>query len=393
MRDIRKFRTIIIVSVFLAAAAAIPLKACGPATEATPVITISSLPAYGTTQNLFGTASGVNPALHHMAIYLFLEGGGWWTKPTFASPCTPIAANGSWSVDVTTGGCDAFATKYAAYLLPSNESCPVAAGTAVPPPALSSIAVASLIVDRNPYLDQPLAFSGYNWVRKEARCLAGPGPNLFSPNNVWVDTNGHLHLAITQSGGSWRAAEAYLATSLGYGEYRIHTIGRIDILDPRTVLGMFTWDDFAPPNFRELDIELSRWSDPGDLDNAQFVVQPFTNPNNLVRFPIALTNDDTFLTHLIEWLPGRVTFSVFRGHHFGVSNESDLVQRWTRQGSVVPTAGGETFRLNLWLDHGQPPLNGLGNEVVITYFAHAKIPIFSDGFELGNTSAWSVTVP
>ncbi len=46
-----------------------------------------------------------------------------------------------------------------------------------------------------------------------------------------------------------------------------------------------------------------------------------------------------------------------------------------------------------WLDQGQPPLGGIGDEVVVTHFSYAEIPIFADGFESGNASAWSSTVP
>jgi len=230
--------------------------------DPSPQIHITGLPAYGSAEDLRGDVVGVDPSEYQVAAYLFLEGSGWWAKPTFANPCTPIDAAGSWQVDVVTGGCDAFATQYAAYLVPIGEECPLAAGDPVLPAQLGGIAVASALAHRNPYLDSPLGFSGYSWIRKDARCLAGPGPNLFSPDNAWVDGSGNLHLAITRDGSDWRCAELYLTRSLGYGEYRVHTMGRVDLLDPRMVFGLFTWDPWAPPHHREMDIELSRWSDP-----------------------------------------------------------------------------------------------------------------------------------
>ena len=49
---------------------------------------------------------------------------------------------------------------------------------------------------------------------------------------------------------------------------------RADALDARAVLGLFTWNDDAPYTHREIDIELSRWDNASDANNAQYVVQP-----------------------------------------------------------------------------------------------------------------------
>ena len=117
---------------------------------------------------------------------------------------------------------------------------------------LAEIAVDALIVDRNPYLDDPLMAFGRSWVKKESQCRAGPGGNYFLPENVWVDDDG-LHLAITNEGDRWWCSELYLAESLGYGEYRVHSRGRIDLIDARMVIGWFTWDNFNPPDFSEIE--------------------------------------------------------------------------------------------------------------------------------------------
>ena len=78
---------------------------------------ITYVPTYGGTNNLGGLVANVNPAAYHVATYLFLEGVGGWTKPYVASPCTTINADRTFTVDVTTGGCDAYANRYAVYLL------------------------------------------------------------------------------------------------------------------------------------------------------------------------------------------------------------------------------------------------------------------------------------
>ena len=64
-------------------------------------------------------------------------------------------------------------------------------------------------------------FSGYNWTVKNSPGKVGPGPNYFSDsaNNVWVDTQGRLHLKITKRNGRWYCAEVISEVSFGYGEH------------------------------------------------------------------------------------------------------------------------------------------------------------------------------
>ena len=360
--------------------------------EGVPSLSVTSLPAYGTSQNLVGCASNVDVASHHVAALLFLEGAGWWEKPVDAAPCTTLDSNGCFTVDVTTGGCDAYATEYALYLLPIGHACPIVHGAAVPPAELETDSVARLRTPRNPYQDALLPFAGRGWVRRDSRCPAGPGPNYFSPENVFVDGAGRLHLALTpRAQGGWAGGEVWLPAPLGHGEYRIHTIGRIDLLDPQAVFGIFTWDRDAPPAYRELDIELSRWGNAGDPNNAQFVVQPPSGADNPHRFPIDLDDGDSALTHVIDWQPGSVTFAVYHGHHFGALPAAELIEQHTVSDASVPTAGDAAFRLNLWLANGQPPQSGLAQEVVVSYFAFELI--FTDGFESGDPSAWSAAEP
>ena len=101
----------------------------------------------------------------------------------------------------------------------------------------------------------------------------GPGPNSFSASadNATVRADGSLRLAITQTGGQWRCSEVVVEDVLGYGTYRFKTRGRLDLLDPNVVFGLFLWeyaDCYAdevmwwnPPN--EFDIEFSRWGQRG----------------------------------------------------------------------------------------------------------------------------------
>src|SRR5436305_1591178 len=103
-----------------------------------------------------------------------------------------------------------------------------------------------------------VSFSGYQWRVKSSTGRVGPGPNYFCdrPENVRVDPEGRLHLAITSRDGNWQCAEVISTRSFGYGRYRFYLDSSPD-LDPNAVLGMFTWNDEPAYHHREVDIEIS----------------------------------------------------------------------------------------------------------------------------------------
>ena len=72
----------------------------------------------------------------------------------------------------------------------------------------------------------------------------------------------------------------------------------MDKLDSNVVLGLFTWNDEPAYAHREIDIELSRWSKPDNL-NAQYVVQPFSSAEHKMRFSQPPGLDQT--AHQFRW--------------------------------------------------------------------------------------------
>jgi hypothetical protein len=74
----------------------------------------------------------VRPSDYKVAVYIRV-GGGWWTKPTFASPLVEIRSDGSWTCDITTGGADETATEVAAFLVTNDYQPPAASGAATLP--------------------------------------------------------------------------------------------------------------------------------------------------------------------------------------------------------------------------------------------------------------------
>lgn len=215
-----------------------------------------------------------------------------------------------------------------------------------------------------------ITFAGYNWLVKSSTQPVGPGPNFFSDSteNVRVDAQGRLHLAITHRDGKWHCAEVILMGSFGYGRYVFQLATPVGRIDPQATLGLFTWDSSAPANHnREIDIEIGRWGIPFDPTNSQYVVQPYTTPGNLVRF----TTPDSlaFSTHSFEWTPDSIKFLSVKGHQSTPPYDS-LISSFTYTGPDIQPPGIENTRMNLWLFRGFAPLNGQGFEVIVSNFKY-----------------------
>jgi hypothetical protein len=71
---------------------------------ADPTIEITSVPDYGEDGFITGAVSEIDFASPRAAVYIQIEGLGWWTKPTFAKPTVPIEPDGTFTADVATGG-------------------------------------------------------------------------------------------------------------------------------------------------------------------------------------------------------------------------------------------------------------------------------------------------
>ena len=73
-----------------------------PAGGSSQTIEITSLPPYAVDGSIAGVVTGVDFATHRVAVYIQIEGAGWWTKPTFEMPSVPIDSGGGFGADVAT---------------------------------------------------------------------------------------------------------------------------------------------------------------------------------------------------------------------------------------------------------------------------------------------------
>ena len=340
-------------------------------------------PLWRTTGTLQGHVSCLTPlSTYAVAVYIQVA-NGWWTKPTFAAPLTPIQPNGSWSTRTVTGGSDYHATVFAAFVVPASYSPPAASGNPELPSQLYTDAVTYSSVERTRLT---LNWSGYVWNVKSSDTPVGPGPNYFSdsPQNVWVDGSGALHLKSALENGVWYSAEIFSQMPLGYGMYSFQcSVNDLQHLDSNVVLGLFTWETVTPPevHHREIDTEFSRWSNAADSNFIQYVVQPWDHAGNLHRFQASTSPDPTPPLCNFTWRLGSVEFQITQG--------STVLEHWLYQGADVPPEGRGNARLNLWLYNGTPPSDGQAAEVIIKDFHFTPI---GDTLALYNTSTGATSL-
>ena len=334
------------------------LNGCATRQAATkPSIEFSVIPAADEggpdkTAPIAGRVIGAHPG---QQIVLFAKAGIWWVQPTTAQPFTEIQPDSTWTSSTH------FGTEYAALLVEPGYRPPVTIEV-LPSEGGDIIAVKSVAGEKSEQAGpKTLQFSGYEWQVRNVRSTRGGRDNSYDSGNAWTDANGFLHLRIANKGGQWSCAEVKLSRSLGYGSYRF-VVRDVSHLEPAAVLSIFTWDEAdAGQNHREMNIELARWGDAASK-NAQYVVQPYYVPANVVRFnaPAGV------LTHSFRWEPGRVSFKTVRGSEAdGPSSVADRVFT-----SGVPAPGGESIHLDLFIfGNAEDPLQN-DVEVVIEKFEY-----------------------
>jgi hypothetical protein len=346
------------------------LTGCTKAENTAPAILLTNLPAYGTSDNLAGMVLGVNPAACRVAVFINVPPYGWYSKPTCAQALTAIQPDGSWSVDITTGGVDTNATRIAALLVSTNYDQPCVLGEPFLPTNVFARAMASAVVTRKYPGVRWIGFSDYDWWVKASPGTnqLGPGPNYFSDstNNVWTDAQGWLHLRITNRSNQWQCAEIVSARTFGYGSYRFELGSRVDNLDTNVVLGMFTWSDDPAYADREMDVECTRGF-AADTNNAQFTVQPYYLSGHYSRYQVPTGLTDS--THWFSWQSNLITFQSQSGSYSPNPGPTNVLGAWTfTNASAVPQTGDENVRINLWLLFGHAPTDGQEVELIIKSF-------------------------
>ena len=294
----------------------------------------------------------VKGAQRGQRIVLFARSGMWWVQPVADRPFTTILQNSTWNNSTHPG------SAYAALLVDADYRPPLTVNVLPQkggPVQAVAIAEGSML-DQAPL--KKLIFSGYDWVVRQVPANPAGTKNLYDAANAWVDGRGWLHLRIAKNATGWTSAEVSLLRSLGYGSYSF-VVSDISHLEPAVVLTISAWDGSGP--FQEMDIEISRWGEVGGK-NAQYVVQPYYVPANVVRF----LSPPGRLTYSFDWEPGRVAFQTVRGSQSG---KPDVVASHVFT-SGVPLPGTETIHMNLFVFENSRSGLQHGAEVIFEKFEY-----------------------
>jgi hypothetical protein len=317
-------------------------------------LTITKIPPAGDPNpvRMFAIDGKISKPAPGEKIVLFAHAATWSVQPKSSQPFTEIAPDGHW-VGATHAG-----TEYAALLVKSDYqvvpklvALPVEGGNVVAVINVKGLPTAPPI--------RKIHFSGYDWEVCDYPNDRGGTLNVWAPENVWVDSQGLLHLRLSRDGTQWKSAAVRMLRSLGYGSYRF-VVQDTSHLEPAAVLTLLTWNGGSTEH--EMDVEVSRWGQPASK-NAQYVVQPYYVAANVLRF----TAPSGVLTHSFSWQPGRVTFRTERGSTN--SSISSLVGEHTFTVGV-PTPDNDFVRINLYRfgNKTSPLINGA--DVIVEKFEY-----------------------
>ena len=234
---------------------------------AVPAVEFTKIPpaAQGGRERVETISGRARDAKPGQRIVIYAMSGPWWVQPWPDQPFISIQADSTWSVTTHLG------FKYAALLVdPGYQPPPTLDVAPVPGGSIAAVTIVDGVGKPQIAPTVPIRFSGYDWG---VRTIAGDrgGLNLpYDGDNAWVDGDGALHLRIKKKGNKWSCAEVVMSRSLGYGTYLV-TVRDTSHLEPAAVLSLNTFDDWGgEQNYREVDVESSRWGDATSKENAQF---------------------------------------------------------------------------------------------------------------------------
>ncbi len=119
-----------------------------PGGSGPPLLQFTSVPALGSSAWLQGQEWHEPPGDYHLVAYIHVGSLGWWVKPYAANPITLLNCDGTWSVNIVTGGEDASADTITAFLIPATYNPPILEGAGGLPQELYTNSVANVTANR-----------------------------------------------------------------------------------------------------------------------------------------------------------------------------------------------------------------------------------------------------
>ncbi|MEO6669290.1 MAG: immunoglobulin domain-containing protein [Ferruginibacter sp.] len=232
---------------------------------------------------------------------------------------------------------------------------------------------ASVVTSNNAVLTvrAKIDFSDMSWNITDSRLdTVRPGPNYFDPNNVWLDNNGFLHLAIKKntSTGKWYCSEVFTDSTFASGVYQFWVEGRIDLLDKNVVFGMFDYKGPVTDQFEENDIEYAKWGN-SSADILNYTVYPaFGTPGGRETYHMPCTLNNSNSTQRFTRKYDNILFQSLNG--FQNDNTSQYENHLFTNNPIILNKSNMPVAINLWLNDGNFPSDGNNVELIIHQFTY-----------------------
>lgn len=216
---------------------------------------------------------------------------------------------------------------------------------------------------------EALTWAGHDWTVSSGG-MAGNVPA--SASNVTVDSNGYLHLKLTNTGSGWMGAELFSNDNMGFGTYQWQIEGPVDNLDKNVVLGLFPYGPVAgigADGTNEIDIEYSRWGN-SSWPIGNYTVYPPTSGNPVGEKTFDFNLSAPASTSTFVWSSTKIDFQLQDGFK-AIGDNSDILESWTYDPSN-PTDNipqqALPLGMNLWINSGSGPSDGQPVDIVIRSF-------------------------
>lgn len=190
--------------------------------------------------------------------------------------------------------------------------------------------------------------SGHEFEIKQSKTRVGPGPNIFSKNNIRSFKSGvKIGTYFNPEFQRWESSELILKKSLGYGNYKFKISANFSELDPNTVIGVFFYDDHSQSelnDMHEIDvIEISKWKN--DKCRGQSVQHDFKGMLCSYEFDVT---DVKKISCEVDWKPHLLEVKC---NNANIGDEL-IRAKYYRE---LPHHEVANFRVNLWLFRGDDP--------------------------------------
>jgi hypothetical protein len=195
-------------------------------------------------------------------------------------------------------------------------------------------------------------------------------------SNVSIDTNGYLHMKITNNGGTWTAAEIFSTDKIGFGTYQWQIEGAIDKIDKNVVIGLYPYGPaggLGNSGNNEIDIEFAHWGNDA-WDNGNYTIWPPTGSGSSSHtFDFSL-GGGTFTTTRFTWSAADIKFATMSGLE-PVGSTAGLIDSWTfapANPTTKITQVAMPLGMNVWC-FDNPPSDAKEVEIIFRDFTFVPL--------------------